>query len=63
VHRGIYCVVKYPPTDHQSLVVVWLWTAQAGVYSHESALALHICLTHYLRRCTSPFPKCGMSGA
>jgi predicted transcriptional regulator of viral defense system len=41
VQRGIYRVVNYPPSDHESLVVVWLWTAQVGVFSHETALSLH----------------------
>ena len=41
VRRGIYRVVHYPPSDHEDLVVVWLWSGQAGVFSHETALALH----------------------
>ena len=39
VRRGIYRVVHYPPSDHEDLVVVWLWSGQAGVFSHETALA------------------------
>jgi predicted transcriptional regulator of viral defense system len=28
-------------TDHEDLTVVWLWSEQAGVFSHQTALALH----------------------
>ncbi|MEA2691894.1 MAG: hypothetical protein QOJ16_1281 [Acidobacteriota bacterium] len=39
--RGIYRLVHFPASDHEDLVVLWLWSEQAGVFSHESALALH----------------------
>ncbi len=39
--RGIYRVVHYPPSDHEDLVVIWLWSDRAGLFSHETALALH----------------------
>ncbi len=39
--RGIYRLVHFPVSDHEDLVVFWLWTEQAGVFSHETALALH----------------------
>jgi predicted transcriptional regulator of viral defense system len=41
VRRGIYRLVHFPPSDHEDLVVSWLWSEQAGVFSHETALALH----------------------
>ena len=39
--RGVYRLVHFPPGDHEDLVVVWLWSDRAGVFSHETALALH----------------------
>lgn len=39
--RGIYRLVHFPASDHEDLVVLWLWSEQAGVFSHETALALH----------------------
>lgn len=39
--RGIYRLVHFPANDHEDLVVLWLWSEQAGVFSHETALALH----------------------
>jgi predicted transcriptional regulator of viral defense system len=41
VRRGIYRLVHYPDSEHEDLVVLWLWSEQAGVFSHETALALH----------------------
>lgn len=41
VRRGIYRLVHFPASEHEDLVVAWLWTEQAGVFSHETALALH----------------------
>lgn len=41
VRRGIYRLVHFPAGDHEDLVVLWLWAEQAGVFSHETALALH----------------------
>lgn len=41
LRRGVYRVVNYPPGDHEDLVELWLWSKQAGVFSHETALALH----------------------
>jgi len=40
IRRGIYRIVHYPPSDHENLVVVWLWSDRQGVFSHETALAL-----------------------
>ncbi len=28
-------------TAHEDLAALWLWSGQAGVFSHETALALH----------------------
>jgi len=39
--RGVYRLVHFPPSDHEDLVILWLWSEQAGVFSHETALALH----------------------
>lgn len=41
VRRGIYRLVHFPAGDHEDLVMLWLWAEQAGVFSHETALALH----------------------
>lgn len=41
VRRGIYRLVHFPASDHEDLVVLWLWSERAGVFSHETALALH----------------------
>lgn len=39
--RGIFRLVHFPPGDHEDLIVVWLWSEKRGVFSHETALALH----------------------
>lgn len=39
--RGIYRLVHFPPGEHEALVAAWLWTEQAGVLSHQTALSLH----------------------
>lgn len=41
VRRGIYRLVHFPPGDHEHLVAAWLWSEQAGIISHQTALALH----------------------
>ena len=41
VRRGVYRLVEYPAGEHEDLVVAWLWSKQVGVFSHETALALH----------------------
>lgn len=41
VRHGIYRLVHFPLGAHEELVTAWLWSAQAGVISHDSALALH----------------------
>ena len=39
--RGIYRLVHFPAGEHEELVAAWLWSEQAGVVSHQSALHLH----------------------
>ncbi len=39
--RGIYRLVHFPVGEHEELIVAWLWSKQAGVISHQTALALH----------------------
>jgi len=41
VRRGVYRLVHFPAGDHEDLAVVWLWSEQEGVFSHQTALALH----------------------
>ena len=41
VRRGVYRVVHFPTADHEALAVLWLWSEQAGVFSHLTALSLH----------------------
>jgi predicted transcriptional regulator of viral defense system len=40
VRRGIYRLVHFPAGEQEELVAVWLWSEQAGVVSHQTALAL-----------------------
>lgn len=39
--RGVYRLTYYPPAEHEDLLVLWLATDREGVFSHETALALH----------------------
>lgn len=41
VRRGVYRLVHFPAGEHEDLTVVWLWSEQEGVFSHQTALALH----------------------
>jgi len=41
VRRGIYRLVHFPASEHEELVMLWLWAGRVGVFSHETALALH----------------------
>ncbi|PTL84887.1 type IV toxin-antitoxin system AbiEi family antitoxin domain-containing protein [Vitiosangium sp. GDMCC 1.1324] len=41
VRRGVYRLTHYPAGEHEDLIVLWLWSEQAGVFSHETALLLH----------------------
>jgi predicted transcriptional regulator of viral defense system len=33
--------VHFPAGEHEDLTVVWLWSGREGVFSHQTALALH----------------------
>lgn len=39
--RGVYRIAMFPPAEHEDLVAHWLWSKRAGVFTHETALALH----------------------
>lgn len=39
--HGIYRLVHFPTSEHEDLVIVWLRSEQTGVFSHQTALALH----------------------
>jgi len=39
--RGIYRITRFPIVPHEDMVAIWLWSRAEGVFSHESALALH----------------------
>jgi predicted transcriptional regulator of viral defense system len=41
VRRGVYRLVHFPAGDHEDLTVIWLWSGMQGVFSHQTALALH----------------------
>jgi len=41
VLRGVYRMTHFPPTDHEDLIAIWLWSEMKGVFSHETALVLH----------------------
>ena len=41
VRYSIYRVVHFPAGEHEDLTVLWLWSHQEGVFSHETALAAH----------------------
>lgn len=40
LRRGVYRIVRFPAGDHEDLSEIWLWSDQAGIVSHETALAL-----------------------
>ncbi|RYZ41949.1 MAG: hypothetical protein EOO71_09945 [Myxococcaceae bacterium] len=41
IRRGIYRLVHFPTGEHEDLVELWLWSEQAGTFSHQTALALY----------------------
>ncbi|MCC6807074.1 MAG: type IV toxin-antitoxin system AbiEi family antitoxin domain-containing protein [Deltaproteobacteria bacterium] len=41
LRRGVYRIVHFPAGEHEDLVAAWLWSEQAGIVSHQTALALH----------------------
>lgn len=38
--RALFRLVHFPPSEHEDLVIDWLWSAREGVFSHETALML-----------------------
>jgi predicted transcriptional regulator of viral defense system len=42
VRRGIYHFPDYPAGERDELVILWLWSGQLGVFSHSTALSLHV---------------------
>jgi predicted transcriptional regulator of viral defense system len=41
VRRGVYRLVHFPAGEHEELVSTWLWSERTGIFSHQTALALH----------------------
>lgn len=41
IRRGVYRLVHFPHGDNEELIEIWLWSEQQGVFSHQTALALH----------------------
>jgi predicted transcriptional regulator of viral defense system len=41
IARGTYRLVHYPAGEHEELVATWLWSERVGLFSHQTALALH----------------------
>jgi predicted transcriptional regulator of viral defense system len=39
--RGVYRLVHFPPSENADLIIAWLWSGRVGVFSHQTALALH----------------------
>lgn len=39
--RGVYRFVAAPLTEQDEYIALWLWSGERGVFSHETALALH----------------------
>lgn len=39
--RGVFRIVNFPATAEEGLVPTWLWSKREGIFSHETALALH----------------------
>jgi len=37
LRRGIHRLVYFPAGQHEDLVALWLWSEQAGVFSHDTA--------------------------
>ena len=42
VRRGIYRLVHFPAAEHEELAVAWLWSDKFGIFSHQTALSLHV---------------------
>lgn len=37
----VFRLVQFPPSEHEDLVILWLQTDRKGIFSHDTALALH----------------------
>lgn len=35
--HGVYRLVDYPVQEREELALVWLWSGQTGVFSHQTA--------------------------
>src|SRR2546430_7153184 len=40
IRRSVYRLKHFPPGQQEDLVVLWLWSERAGVFSYETALML-----------------------
>lgn len=41
IRRRVYRLVHFPTGEHEDLAILWLWSEQAGIFSHQTALSLH----------------------
>src|SRR4051812_29011546 len=41
VFRNMFRLTRFPTSDREDLVPLWLWSGEAGVVSHETALSIH----------------------
>src|SRR4051812_35498791 len=41
IRRGVYRLAHFPAGANEDLVVLWLWSEQQGVFSHQTALSLY----------------------
>lgn len=41
VYRGIYRASHFPISEHEELIVAYLWSRERGVLSHQTALFIH----------------------
>lgn len=41
LQTGIYRLTDRPVSDYEEFIVAYLWSREEGVFSHETALALH----------------------
>jgi predicted transcriptional regulator of viral defense system len=39
--RGVFRLRHFPSSELEEYVVLWLWSDQQGIFSHETALMLH----------------------
>lgn len=58
VRRRVYRIVQFPPGENEDLVVIWLWSDREGIFSHETALALHDLSDVPPSRAHLTFPEC-----